>query len=429
MQDEAQVHWKSIVEKTVDISELVTTDSKTETWPFVTLRSWDSYAKTETSTFFDFIAVCPLVLQKDLKAWTERTGSSRGNNTGATDRDLATNIQKHYPIWKLFPVKNELVNTDAYSLPQMQTLIEAASNTKGLVVGEVGRTMDQLHNGDGIASNSSDPDSEGSILIYPVFEKLNDASSKMVAIVSANLNWRTFFGHLLPSGVYGVFYVLQDSCGSAKDNRTYTYVVNKGDSKVTYLGVGDYHESKYDYFAFTLAHADSIGGPDISPVIATGNLNCSYVITVYPSTDLASLYSSTNPIIFCSVLTGLFVVMAVAFFAYDKLMQETNIKIIRAVAKTNAFVSSMFPANFHKRLFDLTADPTSTYDNVPGNTTSFDETRKKRQSLSKVYGLTSRRGSNTDDDEDSLFTGKPIADLYPETTIMVCLSSTSRIKS
>ena len=65
VQEAAQEQWKGLIDATVGISELVTAETEAQTWPFVILRNWDLYVKTEASPVSDFIAVCPLVLQAE----------------------------------------------------------------------------------------------------------------------------------------------------------------------------------------------------------------------------------------------------------------------------------------------------------------------------------------------------------------------------
>jgi hypothetical protein len=436
IQEAAQEHWKGVIDATVGISELVTAETATETWPFVTLRNWDLYIKTEASAVTDFIAVCPLVLPDELDAWVEYSASNTTVvSVAGGDRRLAT-VSQHYPFWKMFPWTQELATIDAYTVLQMQPLIDAATTSKRLVAGSIGAvgedffmqlkttpTNDERSSTAATTTASSDPNHESTILVYPVFERLHDTSSKIVAISSSILNWRSFIEHLLPPGVYGVHYVLQDTCENARDDKTYTYVVKEDNLKATFLGIGDLHESKFDRYAYVIVYSDTnVGSHDNTP-IRGGGANCSYVITVYPSSELQSQYSSTTPIIFYSVLAGLFLLMTAAFFVYDNFMRQTHDKIIRSAAKSNAFVSSMFPAGIHQRLFDSSAtDLTSAGNNGnPENATTEADARRKGHSMRKVAGETDR-GSDIDGNADKgMYNCKPIADLYPETTIMVRL--------
>lgn len=424
------------MDATVGISELVTAETETQTWPFVTLRNWDLFVKTtESSPLLDFVAVCPLVLQAELEAWVETSTAANGagGRRRLTTRTMTTDLPYLYPFWQMSPWQQELASVDAYAgVPQMQPLIDAASATRGLVVGDIGRSSSadffvqlQATSTENYPSTTADSDTstdhhEYSILVYPVFERLHDTSSQMVAMTSSILNWRSFFEHVLPPEVFGVYYVLQDSCEDpAEVDKAYTYVVKKDNPKSTFLGVGDLHESKFDRHAFVVDYGKTVGSP-INEQNRGGSSNCSYTITIYPSSELENQYSSTTPIVFCLVLAGLFLLMAAAFFAYDKIMQQANFQIMQTAAKSNAFVSSMFPANFHKRLFgSATTDLTSAGNKNSVESAITDAGARTKTMSKRKFGVADKRSDKGDDDDDGIFEGNPIADLYPATTIMV----------
>jgi hypothetical protein len=91
---------------------------------------------------------------------------------------------------------------------------------------------------------------------------------------------------------------------------------------------------------------------------------------------------------------GLFVFMAAAFFLYDWFVQTRNKKVIRAAARSNAIVSSLFPSNVRDRLL---ADQDGGH---------------KHKNL---QGFLSGRDDTSD---DQIFKTAPIAEFYPETTIL-----------
>lgn len=60
-----------------------------------------------------------------------------------------------------------------------------------------------------------------SMYVHPVYETLEDPSSKLVGYLSSVVSWDRFLSHLLPDGVYGLTAVLTNTC-----NQSYTYVLD-----------------------------------------------------------------------------------------------------------------------------------------------------------------------------------------------------------
>lgn len=116
----------------------------------------------------------------------------------------------------------------------------------------------------------------------------------------------------------------------------------------------------------------------------------------------------------------LIILVALSFVAYDRSMHRAHEMIQRKAAKSTEFVSSMFPADMHRRLFDTSITELQVTDSIMkfnkvnspvGKSASIMPKIKARRNSS--MGLTAPRH------EDGTYKSKPIAELYPETTIMV----------
>jgi hypothetical protein len=88
-------------------------------------------------------------------------------------------------------------------------------------------------------------------------------------------------------------------------------------------------------------------------------------------------------------------------------MQRVNGQVTQYAAKSTEFVSSMFPANMHQRLFESSAEQFNSDIVFNCQIGADNEVMIKPQRIS----------SNTQ--EVGTYKTKPIADLYPETTVMV----------
>jgi hypothetical protein len=143
--------------------------------------------------------------------------------------------------------------------------------------------------------------------------------------------------------------------------------------------------------------------------------------------EILRSYSPTTTIVLVAVLVALAFCLIIAFFMYDRHMQGTNNKILHNAAKSTEFVTSMFPANMHQRLFDsslayLQSDE-NLHDMRDDHGASAAENGLLEPPSRTESGLTSRDGDHQKD-TSALMKSKPIAELYPETTIMVRMQPT-----
>jgi Adenylate and Guanylate cyclase catalytic domain len=108
------------------------------------------------------------------------------------------------------------------------------------------------------------------------------------------------------------------------------------------------------------------------------------------------------------ILTS-FVITALIFLMYDRFVKRRNQKIVLAAARSNAIISSLFPSQVRDRLF---AAKDEKYN-------SQDYATPKRQLKTMIVNGEFQANVNADaDDDDFMYKTKPIADLFPETTIL-----------
>jgi class 3 adenylate cyclase len=148
--------------------------------------------------------------------------------------------------------------------------------------------------------------------------------------------------------------------------------------------------------------------------------HCVYTFTVYPTKEFEDTYHSNLPPLMTMVVAIAFCLMIVTFLAYDWFVQRHNQTVVGAAARANGILSSLFPRNVRDRLLEereleekeekaaglkkLLLDPPST--NKTRLTSFFDNDADELKLQDDA------------DDDDFMYESKPIADLYPETTIM-----------
>eukprot|EP00977_Amphora_coffeiformis_P016581 scaffold5169_cov172-Amphora_coffeaeformis.AAC.12 len=232
-----------------------------------------------------------------------------------------------------------------------------------------------------------------SLLMTPVFEKLNDRTSPIVGMVYGVVPWDRYLTNLLPEGTSGVFGVLKNTCGQS---HTYTLTGRKA----IYLGEGDLHERSWNRMKVVI----NLHDPD-TPVI---DGNCLYSLEIYPSDELHVEWETKMPTIFASVVATTFVIMALTFGLYDRFTRQRNKKVVRAAAKTDRIVASLFPSNVRDRLLAEEEDFEKRQQGERGARTRLKDFLANDGPIDKDMEAT----------DDFMYKTKPIADLFPETTIM-----------
>jgi Ca2+/Na+ antiporter len=104
-----------------------------------------------------------------------------------------------------------------------------------------------------------------------------------------------------------------------------------------------------------------------------------------------------------------FVLLLLVFFVYDVFVQKRNHKIVAVAAKTNEIVASLFPEAVRSRLFE---DKDSN-----GKKPSISKENDDNM-IKKFLSGNAEFDEEVDEEDDYMYKSRPIADLYPETTIM-----------
>jgi class 3 adenylate cyclase len=192
-------------------------------------------------------------------------------------------------------------------------------------------------------------------------------------------------------GVNGIQVVLANSCG-----HYHTYELQGPDA--VYLGDDDLHDRQFDYLKVVTGLDEHHDEHD----------HCNFNFHFYPSKAFKQQYTTNKPALYCAAVIGVFAFTVLAFIFYDYLVQRRQ-KVVMATAKrTDAIVSSLFPKSVRDRIIeDAQAQAIK-------NTTA--------NQLSKFVALPKKQLKSFLDEENDqvsqLFSTKPIAELFAETTIM-----------
>jgi hypothetical protein len=252
-----------------------------------------------------------------------------------------------------------------------------------------------------------------STMSYPVFDGFGP-TKKVAAILGTALYWRFYFANLLPPTAVGIICVLENNFGQAV-----TYRIDG--PTVTYLGSGDLHDAEYDYLEASeniAAYLKERAGPESRSYTAV-DLNdgyVSYTLHVFPSDDMKDEYLTNEPMIYTIVVASVFVFTSLIFLMYDCVVERRQKVVLNKAVKSTAMVRSLFPKNVEDRLFN-----DSLAEVAGGDANKNDKWR--------VNKLSSLRNILADGEEaGEVHKGKPIADLFPEATVLFADLGTCVIK-
>jgi hypothetical protein len=286
-------------------------------------------------------------------------------------------------------------------------------------------------------------DSPTCILLTPIFEgseeyheeHYEDDDTQPVATLASVIPWEVFLSYILNDEQPNVYVVIEQdaSCGQAT---TFTYEVY-GEIAV-YLGQGELYDPQYSEAIATSSNfgQDFLGG------------NCQITMTVYPSAEVYQMYTTDNnaAAIWTSIVVLVILLAGVVFFSYDFAVIKRQQKTLATVNKTNTILSSLYPAEVVDRLLGKKRDSkkktVSTGKEVDGDEeevqhqpASMPESTKFRlknylaEEDGAMGGGAAQNGASGFDIEHDekvrealagidMHETKPIAELFPNTTVM-----------
>ncbi|GKY99162.1 hypothetical protein MPSEU_000871700 [Mayamaea pseudoterrestris] len=247
------------------------------------------------------------------------------------------------------------------------------------------------------ADRASDKGLPHAMLIEPVFDTPNEKTANVVGYVEGVVLWNHYMTGLVPDGVNGICCVLQNSCG-----QSFTFTLTG--SKPEYVGVGDLHESAYDGTAVYVPLYDYIY-PN-----ATQQLDghCEYYMTIYSSAEFEEQATTNLPAVVTAAAAGLFALVLLVFVLYDCFVERRNSILLEAAEKSHNILSSLFPQNVRERLFAEQKEAEILAKQNDG----------QRARNLKGYIDGGMNGVVEEADDEMGYKGKPIADLFSESTVL-----------
>ena len=242
-----------------------------------------------------------------------------------------------------------------------------------------------------------------STMLYPIFDKFHSESSSVVAFIGIDLFWQAFIERILPPSADGIYVVIENA---APCDQQFTFQIF-GD-RAEFVGDGDLHESvgHFDELRKTFLFGWELMEPITELTYSGRPLNddfCPYTFHIYPSHELEDRYVTNKPIWYTVIIFSVFLFTSVVFFTYDWLVEHRQRKVLKSATQADAVVSSLFPQAVKEQLYQK--------EQSPGKSTSFEALR------STSNGSDSGECIHVPGNLQPTYVS-PIANLYPETTIM-----------
>jgi len=330
------------------------------------------------------------------------TTEGKGMDHSQQERTQVDGELFYTPIWQRAPPCDfsSQINMDLRSDPTFTQFIDGMVEKNHPVITKV---VDASYLDTNYESrfNPAEQAEPHSYLLEPVYDSLFENRS-MVAFLSAFVRWGLFFDDVLPDHEQGLFVVLENTC-----NQTFTYEILG--HKAVYIGEGALHDTNFEEGGrleetFEFASFAALEG-------AGEHKFCHYYAHIYPSEAWTSQFFTSKPISYCMAVIACFLITTFFFMLYDRLVQKRQDKVMASAKRTNAIVTSLFPENVRDRLLNETKNPMD-------NTKADQGKRGSWADPSNAFKNNPGGRTNQVNTSEHIFGSRPIADLFPETTIM-----------
>ena len=236
------------------------------------------------------------------------------------------------------------------------------------------------------------------VVAYPVFQDFLP-DSPIVGYYTAIIPWEQFFLNNLRDSTHDIVAVMKNSCGE-----TFTVGVS-GEGIVRILDeTADSHDETYTHMMQNFSFAGAYNRDDYVEEKYEVEI-CIYELFMYPTRNFENAVRKKSPYVMGGMILLVFVFTSFAFMLFDCMVTRRQNKLLNTALRQNAIVNSLFPKNVQRKLMeqaDATLEAAERNKNV------------KRRNLTTFLNDDQRLQERKLDILDS----KPIADLFPNTTIM-----------
>ncbi|CAJ1967128.1 unnamed protein product [Cylindrotheca closterium] len=396
-----------------------------KTWPFVTLPHYSLKAeklKNVMGANSSVILFSPIVEESEKAAWSAYVSeeapawyqeSIDNEERNYTVPDLMTKTLPfiHFydpangfmptpvarpgavlPVWQTYPFETDPINplmATNYDLLTGQRISDLFRITSDILGPSIGITQ---------VVTARDTMSAQSQIMQPVFRGVDtDAEGReLVGMVWVRMEWKDYFQNLLIEGVDGISVVLKSSCPKVdalsrtvlEEVGVMTYEINGPNAQL--LNETDTHDPKYEYLAVSSVLVDLEVD---SASLSEGQCVPKLTMHVYPSQAMEDSFYTSRPIIFMAIVIVIFVFTTIVFLLYDFFVGRQQRKFLDRIVQQDKIVTNVFPTAIRDRLY-----------------ANNDEANKSQTDLFDPLDY--------EDGQSNVVGGAPLADLFPNTTVV-----------
>jgi hypothetical protein len=318
------------------------------------------------------------------------------------------------PVWTssppFFPGKTNIVNFNAQSDPtfhQTTQVVDVTGNTTfDDICSPTAAWMDPV----------TFPAERYAMVTTPVFhdnESATGTGQPILGHIMAVIPWTVFFSEIIGDGHLPVTVAVSNEC-----KRAFTVLVQKGQDAILLNHTDDgqtdremFHDMKLVLPLAQYAHPQS------------GNWSkCAFTVSIYPTVVMKEAYTTNKPIVFTLVVLVCFAFTSLSFIAFDCMQQRRQRNLVNIARRQNLLVSALFPPKIQNQLLaEMTENEAKDVQNKNQNKSGTAGLRQflERERQNKNIGDAASWGSlDGREKQASSKKAKPIADLFPETTVM-----------
>ena len=239
-------------------------------------------------------------------------------------------------------------------------------------------------------------------IFYPIINDLSrvqvssrddyDAQNNtLVGVLAATVYWRNIIKNTLSLESSRIVVVFNNTC-----TKSFTYQING--PEVVFVGVNDKHDVQYDYLRVSSKITDLEAISSVASLYSGAPISddfCPYTLHLYPTDEMRSEYTTKSGAIYASVTLLVILSLGVVFALYDFKVERRQKKVLSSAIRSSEIVSSLFPSSVQDQLYPMQANGDD-----------------------KRSAIASPNQSKDDVCNSDPIVGGPIAQLYPETTVM-----------
>jgi hypothetical protein len=409
---------------------------------FITLPDVEhQFAAARNSTGALIIAYMPLVQPKDLDAWMSYSSSnqgwiseSNGNlktkailpeiwdygkddhrllasadgeeceethrrlSDGAMEGEdprvpLSADKGPFAPVWTVspppLPNETDIINYNLFEKPVFQKAVDFMEYTRSSTFLDVCNQAKWF-------GNTNFADELQTVIAHPVFEDFA-GQSKIVGHLTAIVPWRTFFQDILSEGTESepITVVMENTCDEV-------FTMEVRGPNVAVIGEYDLHETEYIHLKMSEIFADFANPKGLAD--AGLGEHCVYSINIYPTQEMEENDLTSEPIYYMVAVFSVFFLTSICFFLFDFSVHQRQKRVLKVAKKQMTIVNSLFPKKVQAQMM-------AEVDQTNNELSAMGKAGLKSYLKDAVVGENNRTAFKVDK-------SKPIADLFPETTIM-----------